>query len=193
MRGPRAILLAGLLLALAAAPARSALRFDAEVIRLEIRGDTLRVDGTYHFVDPEHRPSTALFYPYPEDSLLGAAWTESLAWHPADDAPWQALPIRERPERSGVGWLIRHDGAERFTVRTVYCQRLRTRYARYIVTTTNAWGRPLRSARFELMLPPGMELIESSFPFEREGEIWVFSAEDFLPAKDVVVRWAPAP
>lgn len=184
---------AALLLALAATPARAALRFDAEVIRLEIRGDTLRVDGTYHFVDPDHRPSTALFYPYPEDSLLGAAWTESLIWRPSPEEPWQPLAHRARPERSGVGWLIRHGGAEHFAVRTVYCQLLLTRYARYIVTTTNAWGRPLRSARFELTLPPGMDLTESSFPFKREGEIWVFAAEDFLPAKDIVVRWAPAP
>lgn len=185
--------LAAALIAFVGAPARSALRFDSELIRLEIRGDTLRVDGLYRFLAANPRQPMPLFYPYPADSLLGAAWTESLAWRPSPEAPWQPLTVTERPRRDGVRWQLPTGDGDRVEARTVYCQLLRTRYARYIVTSTAAWGRPLREARFEIRLPAGARLTECSFPFAREGELWVYEARDFMPAVDIIFRWELAP
>jgi hypothetical protein len=79
-------------------------------------------------------------------------------------------------------------------IRTIYRQALHSRYARYIVTSTAAWGRPLTHARFEIFLPPGAIPREFSFPFERHlsgGEVfYVFEAKDFLPARDITVYWS---
>lgn len=185
--------IAAVLLALVVVPASGALRFDSELIRMEIRGDTLRVDGLYRYLAMDPRQPMLLFYPYPVDSLLGAAWTESLVWRPSPEAPWQPLAVAERPRRDGVRWRLPTGDGDRVEARTVYCQLLRERYARYIVTSTQAWGRPLREARFELTLPPGMQLTESSFPFVREGDRWVYEVRDFMPAVDVIVRWEMAP
>jgi hypothetical protein len=184
---------AAALIALVVVPGRSALRFDSELIRMEIRGDTLRVDGLYRFLASDPRQPMLLFYPYPVDSLLGTAWTESLVWRPSPEAPWQPLAVAERPQQDGVRWRLPTGDGDRVEARTVYCQLLRERYARYIVISTQAWGRPLREARFELTLPPGMQLTESSFPFVREGDRWVYEARDFMPSVDVIVRWGMGP
>jgi hypothetical protein len=192
-RAARVLACATALLALAAQAAPGALRFDSESIRLEVCGDTLRVEGIYRFLATSPREPLALFYPYPVDSLLGEAWTESLAWRPTPAAPWTPLAEGTRPARDGVIWILPLGGSDRVEARTVYCQRLLARYARYIVTTTQAWPEPLREARFELILPPGMQLVESSFPFVREGEHWVYETCDFMPAVDVIVRWEPVP
>jgi hypothetical protein len=184
---------AAALIALVVVPGRSALRFDSELIRMEIRGDTLRVDGLYRFLASDPRQPMLLFYPYPVDSLLGTAWTESLVWRPSPEAPWQPLAVAERPQQDGVRWRLPTGDGDRVEARTVYCQLLRERYARYIVISTQAWGRPLREARFELTLPPGMQLTECSFPFVREGDRWVYEARDFMPSVDVIVRWGMGP
>jgi hypothetical protein len=180
------------LLLLAVATAQAGLRFESELIRLEIRGDTLRVDGIYRLEATSPHEPVLLFYPYPVDSLLGEAWTESLAWRPASETDWRPLAVEEEPTLDGVFWRLPLEGNRRVEARTVYGQRLRARYGRYILTTTAAWGRPLQEARFELALPPGMRLVECSYPFARGADgIWRFLARDFMPLEDLLFRWAP--
>jgi len=191
-RGPAGLGLAVALLAAAAGPAAGPLRFDSELIRLEVRGDTLRVEGFYRYLASNRREATPLVYPFPVDSLLGKAWPEAFAWRPAAGLPWQPVSATGRPGLSGRILVLPADPSERPELRAVYAQLLLTNYARYIVTTTQAWGEPLREARFELTLPPGMQLTESSFPFVREGKCWVFETTDFMPAVDIIVRWGPA-
>lgn len=173
------------------------LRFDGEVVRLFVEADSLRVEGHYHFRCGESVARAAtLLYPYPADSLLGGARTLRLeARAPGGD--WQPLTFAEMPGRSTVRWLVPLDLADQLELRTTYRQALRGRYARYIVTTTAAWGRPLASARFEIHLPGGAEPTYLSYPFRRvedEGRAyWLFEAEEFAPTEDVVVTWEHPP
>ncbi len=173
-----------------AAQASTPLVFDTELIRLEIQGDTLRIEGDYRFLCDSARTHISLFYPYPEDSLLGRAWTESLIWRPSPDSAWKVANFHEHNRNKGASWQIQIGDSDRPEVRTVYRQLMRKRYARYIVTTTSAWGRPLSHARFEVTLPPGAAISESSYPFERGHDgVWVFEAESFQPAVDIIVEW----
>jgi hypothetical protein len=77
----------------------------------------------------------------------------------------------------------------------MYRQGLRGRYARYIVTSTRFWSRPLRSARFEVYLPSHARPRFFSFPFVRTVSagrvIFVYEAADFMPDRDILVQWAP--
>ncbi len=164
--------------------------FDTELIRLEIQGDTLRIEGDYRFLCDSTRSHISLFYPYPVDSLLGRAWTESLIWRPSPDSVWRVASFREHNKNKGASWQIKIGNSDRPEVRTVYKQLMLERYARYIVTTTSAWGRPLSHARFEVTLPPGAAISESSYPFERDvQDVWVFEAESFQPVVDIIVEW----
>jgi len=190
-------------LALAGSAARGAdalssafpLSFDSEWIRLSIAGDSLEVRGTYWLTC--RRPTSAptpLFYPFPRDSLLGGARMVSLmaCVDRGESAP---ATWKEIPGIWGVRWVVSPCSGDTIRLDAVYRQRIRTNYARYIVTTTQKWDRPLRRARFEIRLPAGAEPEEFSFPFtlkEAGGDRYYgFEAEGFFPDHDIVVRWKP--
>jgi hypothetical protein len=188
--------IAGLSLVLAPAVAAQgrppdSLHFDSEEILIDVRGDVVEVTGTYHFRVPSGR-STAqpILYPYPQDPLLGMARTLRLELSLADDR-WVPIAFEELPPR-GVRWRLPAVASEHMTVRTVYRQAMRSTYARYIVTTTQTWGEPLRRANFEIRLPQGAKNPVFSHPFRPKGpsvRVWTYEAENFLPREDIVVRY----
>ena len=167
------------------------LEFDSEEIVIDVRGDAVQVTGTYHFrVVGGTVPAQPMLYPYPEDPLLGEARTLRLEWR-QPDGRWAPLAFEELPPR-GVRWRLPETDAASLTVRTVYRQAMRSTYARYIVTTTQAWGQPLRKASFEVRLPPGAKDPRFSHPFRPKGpsvQVWTYEATDFLPREDIVVRY----
>ena len=166
------------------------LTFETEHIVLTVEADSLRVDGIYVMGCHGDRERTfALNYPYPRDERLGGARTVSFA-HRLDDEPWQDGRWRELPRDRGALWTVPVVPGATLTIRTTYRQALRTDYARYIVTTTSAWGRPLRRAVFEIRLPAGVEPVSFSYPFVQcEAGLWRYEAEAFLPERDITVEW----
>jgi hypothetical protein len=167
------------------------LEFDSEQIVIDVRGDVVEVTGTYHFrVAGGGVPAQPMLYPYPEDPLLGEARTLRLEWR-QPDGRWAPLDFEELPPR-GVRWRLPASDAGTLTLRTVYRQAMRAHYARYIVTTTQTWGQPLRKASFEIRLPDGVRDPTFSYPFRPKGpsvRVWTFEATDFLPREDIVVRY----
>jgi hypothetical protein len=169
--------------------------FVSEVVELTIEPDSLRVDGRYRlqFGDMASGGEVGLFYPYPRDPELGGARTVRLAWRPLDDSSWRPLVVREIGRGAGARWQVPVTAGADIEVSTTYRQARLGLYARYIVTTTARWGRSLESARFVIRLPEGCEPEEFSFPFTRcpdEGPAaWCHEATDFLPDRDVMVRW----
>ena len=169
------------------------LRFDSEIIRLRIVGDSLEVDGTYFFACqlPVDQP-ISLFYPFPKDSLLaGARMVDGRTR--VGDGPWEALRFQAIPGMDGVRWWAPACPGDTIEMRGRYRQGLRETYARYIVTTTRAWQQPLRHARFEIRLPEGAEPVEFSFPFaegrDSTGVVYTWEADSFYPSRDITVRW----
>lgn len=167
------------------------LSFDAEDILIDVRGDVVEITGTYHFrISGGPVPAQPMLYPYPQDPLLGAAWTLRLEWR-QPDGRWAPLAFEELQPR-GVRWQLPASALTAMTVRTVYRQAMHATYARYIVTTTQAWDQPLRRASFEVRLPPGATDPWFSHPFRPKGpsvRMWTYEARDFLPREDIVVRY----
>jgi hypothetical protein len=167
------------------------LRFDAEEILIDVRGDAVEITGTYHFrVEGGRAAAMPMLYPYPQDARLGAAKTLRLEMKQSSGR-WTPLEFDELPPR-GVRWRLPAVESDTMTVRTVYRQVMRTAYARYIVTTTQHWGQPLRRASFEIRLPPGARNPTFSYPFRPKGptvRVWTYEAENFLPRADVEVSY----
>jgi hypothetical protein len=170
--------------------------FASERIRLTVIGDSLEVRGTYHVLCRQRTgASVSLFYPFPENSLLGRArmvsLTTSIDGSDTSDVQWE-----ESRGAPGVRWRTPPCTGDTIAIDAVYRQKLNACYARYIVTTTKVWQRPLTLARFEIRLPPGAIPTEFSFPFEAcedaTGRYYAFETRDFLPDRDVVVRWRQA-
>ena len=172
----------------------SPLRFDREVVRLRVDRDTLEVEGIYGMTCASARtPVAFLFYPYPRESGLGEARTLLVECR-GREGPWRPLPFLERPS-FGARWTVPLDLGDTLVIRTVYRQALHGTRARYIVSTTRDWDRPLTRARFEIRLPDGAEPIRFSHAFAPEpgpeGTVYVYEAEDFWPDRDITVTWRP--
>jgi hypothetical protein len=90
-----------------------------------------------------------------------------------------------------VRWWLPGCGGDTIVAEAVYRQKVYAKYARYIVTTTRAWGRPLRHASFEIRLPPAAVPLDFSFPFKPTdgGARYTYEASDFFPDRDIIVRW----
>jgi hypothetical protein len=171
--------------------------FDSETIRLDVRGDSAEVIGTFTFrcrgaID-EPIP---LFFPFPSDSLLGGARMVSLAYRmgaqEAIAARWEVLP-----GAPGVRWWVPPCEGDSLVAAFVYRQALVTGYARYILTTARLWGRPIRYAIFEIRLPAGAHPTDWSYPLEPSRDpdrasyaSYFFEVRDLFPDRDLIVRWS---
>lgn len=170
--------------------------FDSEHIALEVLGDSVEVRGRYLLrCRGRGDGEIPLLYPFPRDSLLGGWRFVSLAVRASAAAP--LAPARWEPvsRSAAVRWWLPACAGDTLIAESVYRQALRADYARYIVTTTRAWERPLRRAAFEIRLPAGAEPVEFSFPFvpsTEEPGLYRFEATEFLPDHDITVRWRPA-
>jgi hypothetical protein len=168
--------------------------FDSEWIWLDVVGDSLQVRGTYVLLC--RRPTTEaipLYFPLPEDPLLGGARMVSLAFRAGGASASTPARWEEVPGAAGVRWWIPPCPGDSVIAEAVYRQKITTGYARYIVTTARGWGRPLRYAAFEIRLPPGAEPESFSYPFARrdsQGDTyWFYETDEFFPDRDIVIRW----
>lgn len=172
----------------AAGPATGeAIRFESETIRVYVRPELVRVEGSYTFVNPSPAGRRqALFYPFPTDSL-----------HPMPTD----VKVRIGDEvvsftemRRGVLFSVPFPPSGPVTVAVAYEQAALDRTACYILTTTSAWEAPLREAHFEVHVPAGLELVTSSYEFDtvehtEGGRVHRFSRYDFMPEKDLCLEW----
>jgi len=172
--------------------------FDSEWIRLAVIGDSLEVRGMYFLLCRERiGESIPLLYPFPRDSTMGDARMVSLLVRqgsraaPAFPGRWEELPYT-----SGVRWWIPPCQGDTLVAEAIYRQKISPGYARYIVTSTRGWGRPLRRAEFEIRLPLHAVPLDFSFPFERRQNgtdvFYSYTATAFFPDRDIVVRWKPS-
>ena len=65
--------------------------------------------------------------------------------------------------------------------------------ARYILTSTGAWGRPLQSGEYRVRWPATLAGVRVSYPGHDETKDgWTtrsFERKDFQPDRDLVVGW----
>jgi hypothetical protein len=166
--------------------------FEAEVVQIFVEPDSLRIEGHYFMRGSGDREQVVLLsYPYPQDSRLAGARTLTL--EAITEAATCPLNFSERNDGRGVRWWVPVSPGRRVQVYTVYRQARLENFARYIVTTTQAWQRPLARARFEIYLPEGAHPVEFSHAFQPGegdgGPCWVYEENDFWPERDISVRW----
>jgi len=176
-------LFAFILLLAGTALAGGQVEFTSERIEMSIRGNTLTIHGIYHFTNPNPEPvRTAMLYPFPMD-----------ATHPYPHAI-QVKPIAYRKVKDGITWTVEAGPNGKPTVDVVYSQRCLDRSAKYILTTTQAWGQALKQVEFIVRVPASFKEVTLSYSpdslKEIKGErVFYLTKMDFLPEKDLEVRW----
>jgi hypothetical protein len=163
--------------------------FQSETIRLSIRPGQIRVEGAYVF---ENRSPSALtqrlYYPVPVDSAHGFP-DAFLVRTEADTLLFSRIG-------NGISFVVPLDGGGRTIVHVAYEQRCLIDAACYILTSTAAWEAPLEQADFEIRVAEGLELEWCAYEItetseDRRVRVHRFGRTDFMPEKDLCVRWRP--
>lgn len=159
-------------------------RFDSEVIRVHVDPERITVDGLYRLYNPLLIPMIQrIYYPTPTGGGLepvDVLVVEQLPVNPEDDL--QTLVPKVKGNRNYYRVTVPSRGM--VEIRAFYSQRHSGSFGRYILTTTAGWGRPLRDAKFELMLD-SLDLINSNYKLTDKGNgNWTFKRTDFMPAED---------
>jgi hypothetical protein len=159
------------------------LHFAREEIRMDVHPGAVEITGMYHFTNTLPNPASAvIFYPFPLDSFH--AYPDSVS-----------IPGYEfERSDSGVSFKMRFRPQVEDSFLAYYRQPLRGRQARYIVTTTRVWKRPIDQAQFCIVVPADFKDVKLSYKPDAVSRTdstvtYSFTQRRFYPDKDVIVTW----
>jgi hypothetical protein len=165
--------------------------FARERIVIFVDGANIAVDGYYVLKNPTPRDRIqSLFYPFPVDSAH--TFPDSISvWQNEEPVPFERVV-------DGVVFSVEIPAEKSVGFRVVYRQTCFDNTGCYILTTTSAWSRPLEWADFEIIFAEGVELEWASYeltPISKSEGLsrYEFSREDFMPDKDMCMRWTAMP
>ena len=166
------------------------LQFYEEALFFEIRDGYFEVDGQYYFRNSGNRDiHQILFYPFPLDEMLGEIDSVFIT----DVGGFEEDLIINQTEK-GVSFRLSIEAGKEKIYRIYYRQRTPNRKAKYILTTTAQWGRPLKKAFYQLKIPSDISVTYFSYPPDKEekqsnNQIYYWYMESFMPDKDFIVEW----
>jgi len=162
--------------------------FIRERVMLEVNGDSVTVTGTYWFsVNDNTVKRLPIMYPFPVDET--AEYPSHVELVGANGEP---MEFRESRESSSIRFAMDLAYPPEFTV--TYTQHITKPEARYILTTTSAWQKPLEHAEFIVSLPERYNMVSLSYDYttnklENGRRIYSFSRDNFMPDHDITVSW----
>jgi len=164
------------------------LQFYREDIHFGIQKDNAVTDAVYNFCNlGEKDIRISLFYPFPENTmdLIDSLVIEDLKDH-------SILPYREAV--SGVFFGISVKAYGQASYRVYFRQRLKEKNFKYILTSTESWGRSLEFANFELRMPDSLTPDSLSYApdtsfIQNNLQYFIWKKTDFMPVRDFEVKF----
>jgi len=159
--------------------------FYKEHITFKIENGYFHVNGTYYLKNNQNASNQiALFYPFPVDTLYSKA--DSLTIYCMEKN--QEITDYKLGDR-GVLFTCEVDSV--VTLLISYQQKLNCNEARYLLTTTKQWMKPLEEATFELIVPDEIQITSFSYPPDRSLKIgnemlYYWQKENFMPEEDMI-------
>jgi len=154
---------------------------------MDVRPGTLEVRGMYYFTCTASDPLIAgIFYPFPVDSAN--LYPDSV----------EIPGYRFTASDSGVSFRMKFTPGAEDSFFAYYRQPLCAGSARYIVTSTRRWRRPIDLARFRVMVPASFQDVKLSFRPDSTVKsdsttTYFFTRRRFYPDRDVIVTWRQTP
>ncbi|MCP4633507.1 MAG: hypothetical protein GY855_11320 [candidate division Zixibacteria bacterium] len=172
---------------------RRPVEFYREKIIMNIDNDYLEVTGIYYFRNNIGKAKNfPLVYPFPIDECHNPPDSISIKFDKGDGE----IPVdfRMHPKGTHCSCVLPMKKGDGNIMTVFYRQLLNEKQARYILTTTAKWGKPFDFAEYEIAIPEDFDDVFINYPFtleEKEEAIELFkmSGEDFMPDKDIIVKW----
>jgi len=156
--------------------------FVSESIFMNLDSNAVHIRGVYRFQNlTEEKVGARLFYPFPlEDSdYPHEIKVEGADFRKGEKGLFLTFPILPGEEKE---------------ITVEYTQKIAPGFARYILTTTRTWQKPLEKAHFEIKVPRDWREVHISLScheVREEGNYRVFIADfdNFWPREDLKVSW----
>jgi hypothetical protein len=159
------------------------LQFYREDIVFKITETTATTDAIYHFCNVgKEEIRTPLFYPFPENTM---ELIDSLVIFNSNTNEIMS----QRKGKSGVFFDILVPSYGQASYRVFFRQKLTDHHFKYILTSTESWGRALEFANFELQTPEYINIDSLSYPpdtsfIKNDLQYFFWKKKDFMPELD---------
>jgi len=168
------------------------LQFVKEKLNFEITESEFTVDGTYYFRNSS--PDTVkqyMLYPFPENLELGEVTSvEGSSVYPEKD-----LNVIRNFNQKAAHFRLKIYPEDTAVTHIVYKQEIKKNKAEYILTSTQAWNKPLKKADFTLKVPIHIKIDSLSYNADSlccfENYLlykWYF--KDFMPNRNFYVSFS---
>jgi hypothetical protein len=169
--------------------------FIAEEITLIVSETSSTVNGVYHFKNNTDKIATfPIVFPFYIDSLT--QYPDSIRAFIIVDGDTLNLLQKELPSKDGISLRIPMPDGKLTAWYLNYTQKISGPEARYILTSTTAWGKPLENATYTFWVPesfnsvtvwPEADSVITESPFKK----YISHKSNFMPTADMQVRWKP--
>jgi hypothetical protein len=159
--------------------------FYKEHITFKIEGGYFYINGQYYLKNNKPlKEQIELFYPFPTEPIYSLA--DSLLIYNFNK---DRKIIDYKRMSNGVLFNIELDSVT--IVFISYRQQLKSNTARYILTTTQQWGKPLEEVTYELITPIELKITSFSYLPDKQdiidnNIIYFWRKENFMPLKDMI-------
>jgi hypothetical protein len=164
--------------------------FESESVFVDIKlPDTVSVHGSYLFVNPKPEAVTqAILYPFPVDSTMGFPFSASIR---RENSP-KELPYSKT--YNGILFASEVGSKDSARYHITYSQKVKGNNGRYILTTTQQWGRPLHYSALSVSIAANRVLKFVSFDTDsvllKSNKLeYRFFFRNFMPVKDLIFTW----
>lgn len=155
--------------------------FFKEDVTIEIVNGRAKVTGVYYFRNLTNIGKRIRFYyPFPVDSNHHFPDVISIDFPYTKDSAGIYFSLSMRPNSVG-------------SFKVVYEQRIERPYFKYITTTTKLWKRPIKEARFTVVVPETLS-ISANYAFTEPKRIdenlcYCIPVNNFFPVEDLIISW----
>ncbi len=167
--------------------------FYREKIIMWVYPDMVEVEGIYYFRNKRDKTiKFPIIYPFPLDEYHHPPDSVSVVF--SSDSTENEIDYKLNISGSFASYRLELLPGENNVMTVFYRQKLKGSLARYILTTTSAWGKPFELAEYEVYASIELPEAEINYPCDSDtttGKMrkCVFNRKDFYPDKDLIVNW----
>ncbi len=174
-------------------PRNRQVEFFKEEITMTITDSTSSISGVYYFRNnTEKDKPLAVAFPFYIDGV--SHYPHEIRAYAVDGDDTLTIETEVLEGQNAIRMRIPMK-PEKVTVWYLdYSQRIESDYARYILTSTSAWGKPLEEATYRFNIPADYRIIEIWPKADKASrvkpnlEIWCEKI-DFMPDQDMRIFW----
>ena len=164
------------------------LSFYKEDLKFYLDTNNFIVDGYYYLSNNDSsKVSQIIFYPFPTEADFGNVDSISVF----DDTFKKEISFYKAKDNSGITFLLQMEGYGFRKIKIIYRQRLNNNIAKYILRTTQNWGKPIESANYILSVSDKIKIDSLSYPADsarvvNNKTIYYWSKKNFFPREDFI-------